>query len=111
MESKDAVTALAALAHETRLALFRLLVRAGEEGLAAGDIAEELVVAPSTLSHHLAQLEQAGLIVARRRSRHIFYGIIGPNIAALLSYLAENCCGGRPELCGFAKPVERTGQC
>lgn len=106
MESKDAVTALAALAHDTRLGLFRLLVRAGDEGMAAGEIADALGVAPSTLSHHLAQLEQAGLIIARRRSRHIFYAIIVPNVRRLIGYLAEDCCAGRPELCGLsaAKP-------
>lgn len=102
MESKAAVTALAALAHETRLDLFRLLVRAGDGGMAAGAIAGALGIAPSTLSHHLAQLEQAGLILARRRSRHIFYAIIIPEVRALLSYLAEDCCAGRPELCGLA---------
>jgi len=109
MESKDAVAALAALAHDTRLALFRLLVRAGEGGMAAGEIAGELGVAPSTLSHHLALLEQAGLIIARRRSRHIFYAIIAPNVRRLIDYLAEECCAGRPELCGLGSA--KSGKC
>lgn len=102
MESNDAVAALAALAHDTRLGLFRLLVRAGGEGMAAGDIAGRLDVAPSTLSHHLSQLEQAGLIVARRKSRHLFYAIIVDNVRALFAYLIEECCEGRPELCRIA---------
>ena len=96
------MTALSALAHGTRLNLFRLLVQAGDAGMAAGDIAGKLDVAPSTLSHHLTQLEQAGLIVARRKSRNIFYGIIVENVRALLAYLTEECCAGRPELCGIA---------
>ncbi|MGD9811914.1 MAG: ArsR/SmtB family transcription factor [Sphingobium sp.] len=101
MESSDAIAALGALAHDTRLSLFRLLVKAGDNGMAAGDIASALDVAPSTLSHHLTQLEQGGLIVAHRRSRHIFYRIIVENVRTLLSYLAEDCCGGKPELCGL----------
>lgn len=100
MESKDAVTALAALAHDTRLALFRMLARAGDEGISAGNIAEALEIAASTLSHHLSQLEQARLITARRESRHIFYAIAVDNVRALLGYLTDECCAGRPELCG-----------
>ncbi|MCI1271611.1 MAG: ArsR family transcriptional regulator [Sphingobium sp.] len=99
MESKQAVATLSALAHDTRLDLFRLLVKAGDGGLAAGAIADALHVAPSTLSHHLTLLEGAGLISARRESRHIFYAVAVPAVRALLGYLTEDCCGGRPELC------------
>lgn len=103
MESKLAVMALAALAHETRLGLFRLLVRAGENGMAAGEIAAALGTPPSTLSHHLAQLEHAGLIAAQRESRHIFYAVAIPAMRDLIAYLAEDCCDGRPELCGIVE--------
>lgn len=103
MDSKQAVTALAALAHETRLELFRLLVRLGDEGMPAGELAEALDVAPSTLSHHLAQLEHAGIITARRESRHIFYAVAIAGISDLLSYLIEDCCQGAPEICGLAQ--------
>lgn len=101
MESKNAILALGALAHETRLALFRLLICAGDAGRAAGDIAQALGVAPSTLSHHLNLLEGAGLIAPRREARHIYYTISVPAVRGLLSFLTEDCCGGRPELCGI----------
>jgi ArsR family transcriptional regulator len=105
MDSKLAVAALGALAHETRLELFRLLVRTGAEGMAAGQLAEALGVAPSTLSHHLAQLEHAGIVTARRESRHIFYAAAIPGISGLLSYLIDDCCQGAPELCGLTRPA------
>lgn len=99
MEITHAVTLLSALAHENRLTLFRHLVRAGDTGLAAGILAEKLDVTPSTLSHHLAQLEQAGLIRSRRESRHIYYSMAPAQIGLLLSFLVHDCCGGQPELC------------
>lgn len=105
MDSKQAVTALGALAHDTRLELFRLLVRLGAEGMPAGALAEALNVAPSTLSHHLAQLEHAGIVTARRESRHIFYAAAIPGINALLSYLIDDCCQGAPEICGLTRPA------
>ncbi len=100
MEFMVAVEALGALAHETRLAVFRLLVGHGQNGLAAGDIARRLEVAPSTLSHHLGLLERAGLVRAWRVQRHILYAVDFEGTRALLSFLTEDCCGGRPELCG-----------
>jgi len=103
MESKQAVTLLSALAHENRLALFRLLVRAGGAGMAAGALATELCVPPSTLSHHLTQLEQAGLIVSRRESRNIYYSMVVPQVQALLSFLVNDCCDGQPDLCGIER--------
>lgn len=101
MESIQVISALSALAHETRLALFRLLVRAGEDGMAAGDIAQVLGVAPSTLSHHLTRLEQSGLVTSTRESRHIFYAVAIEPTRSLIAYLVDDCCQGRPELCAL----------
>jgi ArsR family transcriptional regulator, arsenate/arsenite/antimonite-responsive transcriptional repressor len=93
MDQKRAITALGALAQETRLALFRLLVTAGPAGLPAGVIAERLGVQPSSLSFHLAQLVHAGLITQRRQSRQLIYSAEYAAMKALLVYLSENCCG------------------
>jgi DNA-binding transcriptional ArsR family regulator len=92
METKTGVQALAALAQETRLAVFRLLVEAGPEGMPAGEIAAELDLPPATLSFHLAQLANAGLVRGRQAGRFIYYA---PDFAAmngLLGFLTENCC-------------------
>lgn len=88
-----AVDALGALAQEHRLALFRLLVQAGQEGLPAGAIAEALGVPNSSLSFHLAQLHRAGLVRQQRRSRSIIYSADFAAMNALVGYLMENCCG------------------
>ena len=93
MDEKRAIAALGALAQETRLALFRLLVTAGTPGLRAGVIAERLGVQPSSLSFHLAQLAHAGLITQRRLSRQLIYSAEYGAMNALLTYLTENCCG------------------
>jgi len=93
MDQKRAISALGALAQETRLALFRLLVMAGPTGLRAGVIAERLGVQPSSLSFHLAQLVHAGLITQRRLSRQLIYSAEYGAMNALLAYLTENCCG------------------
>ena len=93
MDEKRAIAALGALAQETRLALFRLLVTAGPPGLRAGVIAERLGVQPSSLSFHLAQLAHAGLITQRRLSRQLIYSAEYGAMNALLTYLTENCCG------------------
>jgi len=93
MDEKRAIAALGALAQETRLALFRLLVAAGPAGLAAGAIAERLGVQPSSLSFHLGQLVHAGLITQRRLSRQLIYSAEYGAMNALLAYLTENCCG------------------
>ncbi|MBB6123550.1 ArsR/SmtB family transcription factor [Sphingobium subterraneum] len=103
MESIAVVNALSALAHATRLEVFRCLVRAGEGGLAAGDLAQRLDVSPSTLSHHLAQLEHAHIVTATRQSRHIFYAVNFAQVRGLLGYLIEDCCEGAPALCGFTR--------
>jgi DNA-binding transcriptional ArsR family regulator len=101
MKTPDALQALAALSHATRLEVFRLLVAQGAIGLPAGQIAERLEVAPSTLSPHLAQLERAGLATSWRDERRIFYAVDVEGMRALLTYLTEECCGGHPEICGY----------
>lgn len=88
------VKALAALAHETRLAVFRMLVQAGPDGLTPGGIAETLAIAASPLSFHLKELSHAGLIAARPDGRKIYYSANFDAMQALLAYLTENCCGG-----------------
>jgi DNA-binding transcriptional ArsR family regulator len=93
MEKKDVLAGLAALAQETRLDIFRLLVEAGPEGRSAGAIAEALAVAPATLSFHLSNLTHAGLIVQRRLGRQLIYSAEYAAMNALLAYLTENCCG------------------
>jgi DNA-binding transcriptional ArsR family regulator len=98
MDQKHAIAALGALAQETRLELFRLLVTSGPEGLRAGAIAERLGVQPSSLSFHLAQLTHAGLITQRRLSRQLIYSADYGAMTELLAYLTENCCG-RGEAC------------
>ena len=100
MENKNAVAALAALAQESRLAIFRLLVQAGPEGRAASKIAEALGMPPSSLFFHLKELAHAGLIVPRQEGRFIIYAAQFGAMNALLAFLTENCCGGQP--CGPA---------
>jgi DNA-binding transcriptional ArsR family regulator len=111
MDPQKAVAALAALAQDTRLAVFRTLAPEGAAGLAAGVVAERLGVAPSTLSFHLAQLERAGLLMSWRVQRRIFYAVDQAGVRALLGFLTEDCCQGRPELClparGCNTPVIR----
>lgn len=99
MEISEATTILAALAQETRLSIFRLLVTAGPDGLAAGDIASRLETPAATLSFHLAQLSNAGLIQSTRQSRSIIYSLNEPGTKKLFSFLLSDCCKGRPELC------------
>lgn len=94
METKLAVTSLAALAHESRLSVFRLLVEAGPEGLAAGQISERLGLPPSSLSFHLKELSHAGLVASRQQSRFVIYSADFAAMDTLLAYLTENCCGG-----------------
>ena len=92
MESKTAVSSLAALAQEHRLAVFRLLVEAGPSGVAAGEIGAELKIPPATLSFHLKELSHAGLIVSRQEGRYIFYSANFDQMNALVGFLTENCC-------------------
>lgn len=101
MESEIALAKLSALAQETRLAIFRRLVRAGPSGESAGAIAEALATPAPTLSFHLKELERAGLITQRRESRSLIYAAHYDGMRALLSFLMEDCCAGRPEICNF----------
>lgn len=94
MQAWDAVEALAALAQEHRLAVFRLLVQAGERGMAAGAIANALAIPNSSLSFHLSQLNRAGLIVQQRQHRSLIYRANYQAMNALVAYLLENCCDG-----------------
>lgn len=96
METKDAVLALSALAQASRLAVFRALVQAGPEGLAAGRISELTGIAPSSLSFHLKELTHAGLAASRQDGRFVIYTARFEAMNALLAYLTENCCGGTP---------------
>jgi len=96
VENKDAVVALAALAQESRLAVFRLLVQTGPDGLAASRIAQALGMPASSLSFHLKELAHANLIVARQEGRFIIYAAQFDTMNTLLGFLTENCCGGTP---------------
>lgn len=99
MESTSAVKRLAALAQDNRLAVFRLLVRAGRDGVAAGDIARALDISPNTLSAQLTVLANAGLVTSRRDGRSIIYAARYEGMSELLAYLMEDCCQNRPEVC------------
>lgn len=99
MRLEDAIRALSALAQDTRLAVFRMMIREAPHGLPAGTIAERLRVPSATLSFHLAQLERAHLLTSRRHRRQIFYAADFAGTRRLLSFLTEDCCGGRPEIC------------
>jgi DNA-binding transcriptional ArsR family regulator len=102
MNPEDAVIALSALAHEGRLAIFRLLVRQGPDGLPAGEIAARAAMGATNASFHLKEFERAGLLRATREGRFIRYAVDVDGMRRLLAYLTEDCCEGRPELCGTA---------
>ena len=110
MDKKLTLAALAALGQETRLDIFRLLVRAGPDGLAAGEIAENLGVLQNTLSANLSVLLRAGMVRNRREGRSIRYFADMDGMAGLLAYLMEDCCGGAPSRCNPAIE-EVTGCC
>ena len=95
----DAAASLSALAHEGRLQIFRLLVRAGEAGMPAGEISRKMEMLPNTLSANLNILGGAGLITSRRDGRSIIYAVEYKRVQELLAYLMEDCCGGRSEIC------------
>jgi ArsR family transcriptional regulator, arsenate/arsenite/antimonite-responsive transcriptional repressor len=95
MEMKDAIRSLAALAHNSRLEIFRLLVQKGPEGMAASAIAEKIGLPNATLSFHIKGLTHAGLVSARQDGRFIYYAADYSSINALIGYLTENCCGGQ----------------
>lgn len=100
MHSNDAVTCFSALAHDQRLAIFRLLVREGPSGLPAGEIAEAIGATPTGASFHLKELDRAGLIHATRIGRYIRYAVHFEKVRQVLTFLVEDCCQGNPELCG-----------
>ena len=99
MESSDAVSALAALAQDNRLGIYRLLVQAGPDGMPAGQVAVALDLPPNTLTFHFDRLRMAGLVTVRRDGRSMIYAAQFDTMNALLGYLTENCCQGRPEQC------------
>ncbi|WP_293679773.1 helix-turn-helix transcriptional regulator [uncultured Phenylobacterium sp.] len=99
MEPTSAVAALSALAHEGRLAIFRMLVRAGPEGMAAGEIARATGALANTLSSNLSILSAAGLVSSRRDGRSIIYAAAYAQMSELLAFLVEDCCCGHPEIC------------
>ncbi len=99
MEQTDAITAVAALAQPTRLDAFRLLVKAGPDGMAAGEIADALGARQNTMSANLSVLHAAGLVESRREGRSIRYFAAMGRVGALVDFLVEDCCGGRPDLC------------
>jgi DNA-binding transcriptional ArsR family regulator len=107
METQFAVAALAALAQDSRLQVYRLLVQAGPEGVAASDLAERLGIPPNTLSFHLKTLSHAGLVVARPEGRFIYYSANYEQMNALLGFLTESCCGGRTCAPAAAAPRRR----
>jgi len=112
MESEIAIKRLSALAQESRLAVVRLLIRTGPGGLAAGEIARALNVAPNTLSAQLTILTNAGLVVSRRDGRSIIYTADFDGMSGLLVYLTEDCCNGRPEVCApLAEAARRAAGC
>jgi len=105
MKIDTAVTLLAALAQGSRLALFRLLVQKGPQGMAAGEIAEHLGVAPNTLSFHLKELSNAGLLKSRQEGRYVYYAPDFKAMNGLLAYLTENCCAGSKTPAACASPT------
>ena len=96
MNTKDALLALAALAHESRLAVFRTLVQVGPTGMAASRISESLGIPPSSLSFHLKELTHANLVVPRQEGRFVIYAAQFETMNALMSFMSDNCCGGNP---------------
>ena len=108
METDDAIERLAALAHPGRLAVFRLLVQAGPEGIPSGDIARSLDTPTNTMSTQLAILNRAGLIRSRREGRSIIYVADYPGVSGLIAFLMQDCCQGRPEVCA---PVLQAASC
>lgn len=100
MDEKQIVAALAALAQEHRLRIFRLLVAEGPSGMPAGEIADRIGIGATNMSFHLKELDRAGLLRATRQGRFIRYAIHVDGMRELLTYLTEQCCQGRPELCG-----------
>lgn len=108
MEMLNAVEALEALAHETRLSVFRLLVKAGPDGLSAGEIADQLDALQNTMSSHLHKLSRAGIVTNERDGRHIIYRADFDAVGQLILYLLEDCCGGSEQVC---RPIVASIKC
>jgi len=108
MKKDDVVSALAALAQDSRLDVFRLLVEAGPEGMPAGSVASALKLAPNTLTFHFDRLRDAGLVTVRREGRSMIYAARYETMNGLLTYLTENCCGGVSEACDPAPVCKLT---
>jgi ArsR family transcriptional regulator len=108
MDERQALSAFGALSQETRLQIIRLLVVAGPNGLAAGNLAGKVEVSPSNISFHLKELEHAGLVTAERESRSIIYRANYEALGGLVRFLMEDCCSGHPEIC---TPVGATNVC
>ena len=100
MDENHAIAALGALAQASRLQVYRRLMRAGPAGISAGELAEHVGVSRSSLSFHVAQLERAGLVQARRHHRNIFYSVEIDAMRQLLAFLTQDCCNGNPDICG-----------
>jgi DNA-binding transcriptional ArsR family regulator len=112
MDGAGAIEGLSALAHPGRLAAFRLLVQAGEPGLAAGEIAKATGTVPQTLSGNLLVLSHAGLVTSRREGRSIIYAANYERMGDLLAFLMEDCCSGSPQICApLVEVVERAACC
>ncbi len=99
MKQKTAVSAFAALGHESRLSIYRLLVETGPEGLPASEIAEKLGIRPSNLTFHVAHLERSSLVQSRRHGRWVIYSADFGAMGDLVDFLTQKCCGGHPEVC------------
>ena len=104
MNDTQAIEMLAALAQETRFNIFRLLMRKGEQGLSAGEIAKELDVLQNTLSSHLKILTQAGIVESTRNGRHLIYAVRLEETRDFIGHLVNDCCDGHPEVCAIAVP-------
>lgn len=103
----NAVQAFRALAHDIRLSAFRLLIKKGSAGMPAGQIALKLKVPASTLSAHLSQLEQAGLLLSEREQQRVLYFVNMDGTQSLIQFLLEDCCAGKPELCGYTLKTKK----
>jgi DNA-binding transcriptional ArsR family regulator len=111
LKSSIAVEALSALAHEGRLSIFRLLVRAGTDGIAAGEIARKLDILPNTLSASLTVLTHAGLIISRHEGRSIIYSADYTRMSKLLGFLMEDCCNGNATICAPLAEIANRAAC
>ena len=110
MKKPDALAALAGLAQDNRLDIFRLLVEAGRDGISAGAVADALDLAPNTLTFHFDRLRDAGLVTVRREGRSMIYAARYETMNALIAYLTENCCRGRPDECMPVKNSKRRAE-